>query len=290
MAVPIFLVITGYVSAMSFERKNTNYNLAYKPVEIISKLLRLIIPFLVVFTLQTIYHFLKHEELSVSIILMRFITGGEGPGSYYFIIMIQVVLIAPIIWWTVKKYCVSGIIICFVINLLYELVHATYGIPPKVYSLLVFRYLFILSYGFFLCYIEVAGRKKRLWVYICIGVIGFLVLAAINYFGVSKLDYNEWKNTSVFGVLWIVPIMLFLVGCNGLQYKPLELLGLSSYNIYLFQLLYYWTGIPSKLYSVVSITALRVLLNIIICVTGGVMFYKIESPVTKKIIMTLKGQ
>lgn len=45
MAVPVFMTITGYVSAISFQRHKHSLKACYQPFEIIGKWLRFIVPF-----------------------------------------------------------------------------------------------------------------------------------------------------------------------------------------------------------------------------------------------------
>ena len=50
MAVPMFMIISGYVGALSFERKGANLDNAYSFQSIFSKCLRFIVPFSFAYT------------------------------------------------------------------------------------------------------------------------------------------------------------------------------------------------------------------------------------------------
>ena len=53
MAVPVFMIISGYVSSKSFEKKQINkLAQAYEPFLILSKILRYTIPFIIVYMLS----------------------------------------------------------------------------------------------------------------------------------------------------------------------------------------------------------------------------------------------
>lgn len=56
MAVPVFMTITGYVSAISFQRHKHSLKACYQPFEIIGKRLRFIVPFWGVYILQIALH------------------------------------------------------------------------------------------------------------------------------------------------------------------------------------------------------------------------------------------
>ena len=88
--------------------------------------------------------------------------------------------------------------------------------------------------------------------------------------------------TSVFAVMYIVPIMMVLISkATFLHNKLLELLGKSSYNIFLVQMVYYLAGdeIINKLCSIVLV---RVILNILICCSVGIVFYFIREAACKR--------
>ncbi len=83
MAVPIFMVVTGYVSAVSYKRKGSySIKRAYKPGLLLSKCLRYIIPFIPAFIVGILLHiFGKHESFTMIGVIKDFITGGYGPGA-----------------------------------------------------------------------------------------------------------------------------------------------------------------------------------------------------------------
>ena len=75
--------------------------------------------------------------------------------------------------------------------------------------------------------------------------------------------------------------MLLLCKCN-IRCKVLELLGKASYNIFLVQMFYY-CYVANVVYSVIHNRMLQLIINICICVLGGIIFYVIEVPITEKI-------
>ena len=56
--------------------------------------------------------FLSHQ--GIVDILKALLGGGYGPGSYYTIIMLQVVLIAPVVYFVVKKFDFFGVVLWFI--------------------------------------------------------------------------------------------------------------------------------------------------------------------------------
>ena len=62
MAVPMFMVISGYVNAKSFEIKNIRcLEDAYQKSLLITKLIRFLVPFLITFALETVIQIIFHR-------------------------------------------------------------------------------------------------------------------------------------------------------------------------------------------------------------------------------------
>ena len=97
-----------------------------------------------------------------------------------------------------------------------------------------------------------------------------------------------WKNTALFPAMFIVPIAGWLIEKGHLSCKPLELFGKASFNIYLTQKFFYY-GIDNLCdgYFVHNIW-LQCLINIVICFAVGILFYTIETPITKRILAWFK--
>ena len=78
MAVPIFMLVTGYVSAMSFDKKTDgSIKSLYNINSTINKLVRYIAPFLCMFIVQTILEIeLKHREVNLLVWIEYFFKGG----------------------------------------------------------------------------------------------------------------------------------------------------------------------------------------------------------------------
>ena len=111
MAVPIFMIISGYVYAISYHRnKVESFSDAYNKKIIIKLFIRYTFPFLTIFIVECMIDFIWAIEVDnhrISVIYTLF-EGGVGPGSYYYPILIQLIFIYPIIYSLVKKYKFYG--------------------------------------------------------------------------------------------------------------------------------------------------------------------------------------
>lgn len=213
-----------------------------------------------------------------------FISGGAGPGAYYFPVMIQVVLIFPLIWIVVRKYHFKGLIICFWANVIYEVVKTYINMSPGMYRLCAFRYIFILAFGCFLFYMQ--GEEKKLG-YGIAGILGAIYIVIFNYTDARPIITDQWTVTSVFAVLFIVPIMRYLIKLNKLHNSLLELIGRASYNIFLAQMIYYWL-FAEKVYEIIHGTFAQLLVNLVVCCLFGIIYYRIENPITQRAIKFIR--
>lgn len=107
MAVPVFMIISGYMYAVSYKKNNINsIGDAYLAKNIINKILRFTIPFSIIFITEQIVYFLQNgQQYSKSILdfIHLFLIGGTGPGSYYYPVMIQFIFVYPVIFFYYKK-------------------------------------------------------------------------------------------------------------------------------------------------------------------------------------------
>ena len=74
---------------------------------------------------------------------------------------------------------------------------------------------------------------------------------------------------------------------NSIHNKTLELFGKASFNIFLVQMIYYL--VASKfLYPRIENVIVILIINLLVCLSVGVIFYKIETPITQKVIKLIK--
>ena len=281
MAVPIFMIVSGYVSALSFQKNNiTKIEKAYSMKAIIWKALRFIIPFLAVILIELVgINFMGHRySLAESIAL--FLRGGEGPGSYYTPVMLQFIFIFPVIYFLIKKKDLQGLIICGGINITYEILQRVYGMNEVCYRMLMFRYVFVIAFG---CYLAVGKEVIKFQYYIISLFLGLVFILVNSYLGYTPKIIIYWTSTSIIASLWIMPIISYMIVRLGkIHCKPLEILGKASYNIFLVQMVYYL--VLNNISNLFSNQWLLLFTSIVVCTIGGIIFYYIETPVTRKIM------
>lgn len=228
MAVPIFMVISGYVNYKSYDFKNVSgFGDAYNIREIIRKQIRYIIPALIF--IITGYLITKGTGIAPE--------GNLGPGSYYVPIMIEFVFVFPLIFFVIKKFGALGLFLCGGFNLLFEIFKTSIHMGEGMYRYLIFRYLLLIAFG---CFIASARFKMNKFTAVILTLVGAGFIILFSYTDYEPIILNYWSGTSFLPALFIVPLMAFLIiKCNGIHNKVLEVIGKASYEIYLTQMVFY---------------------------------------------------
>ena len=282
MAVPMFMIISGYVYSLSFEKHKINtIGKAYSLNNVLNKIIRYTIPFLIIFVIEIVIRSIeKGHILEPGNIFYIFLQGGYGPGAYYYPFLLQFIFVFPVIFFIIKKFDFKGLILCAVLNLLYEILKNAYYVNENCYRSLVLRYILVIAFG---CYLAI-GKKRIKWpVYLSCFLIGTAYIIVFKYFEITPKFTQWWTGTSFWASMFIFPIAAFLISKN-IKFKPLEIIGKASYNIFLVQMLYFWccADIIYGWFSSAN-TFLLLLINAVFCVTVGIVFYYIETPITKLI-------
>ena len=282
MAVPFFMLVTGYVYTKSFQKNGIEtLDSAYNKKYLLKNFIRYTIPYFIAFAIDFcaqvilyirnptgIKRFLVHE-------IALFLQGGNGPGSYYYPEMIQIMFLFPIIYALVKKYNWKGVLVVAFATFFFEVLKFPYMENEGQYRLLLFRYFMLIAFG---SYFAMNKMNRKHWI---LSVVGFCFIILFKYTNYSPKIFKWWTGTSMFPVLFIVPIFGFLVGKN-IKFAPLEKIGKASYNIFLTQMVYY-CYLYGKIKELLVNVYLNAVISIAICVIIGIVFYEIENRITKKV-------
>ena len=167
--------------------------------------------------------------------------------------------------------------ICLAINAVYELLRWSYGVSGDCYRLLIFRYIFVISLGIY-------ASKYSL------GIITSIVMTSIGGIFIALTFYGiyrpriitSWTSTCFISIMWVAPFVVCLIRNVKLRFFPLELLGRASYNIFLVQMVYYYVY-RKIIASLIDIWYVEFIVDILICVVTGILFYLVESRLTRKV-------
>lgn len=296
--VPIFVFISGYLYAGSFMRNGIEtLSQAYEFRFILAKILRILIPFTIAFTVEYILFRITGLftvnlfEYGLLAFAFDFLRGGYGQGSYYFPIFIQFIFIFPLIYFVIKKHRRKGLIFIFVANVFYEILKSAFYMNDIEYRLLFFRYIFVAAAGCYayLCEKNKKLEKKDIVIYICEFITGIFFICLFSYTNYTPKILVYWSSTSLVTCLYIIPMMRLLVLISNIKVRlyPLELIGKASYNIFLVQMIYYCI-FASDVTHMIGNYVLSIVVNIIICVSTGIIFYIIENMITSRMVKAIK--
>ena len=285
------MLLSGYFFAKGAERNIDAFektSLSKYMRGIWSQLVRLLVPYLLAFAVEMIGIALYRVVFHVSMlpndmsVLQLFLLGGRGPGSYYIPVMVQFCFLAPVLHRLIRRYPVKGLVISFTINLAMEILKTVINMDSELWRVLIFRYIFVIAAGMFY---QTCKKKIPLPYFISASVIGAVYLTLTMYFGIVPNVFIEWTDTNLIAVFWILTPMYFLIR-NESDIKSKVLHGISkigraSWDVFLVQMVYYYLC-ESIIARHVPIFAVRLVVNVVICVFVGLLFYRVEQPITSK--------
>lgn len=286
MAVPIFMIISGFTNTLSADKNNIDSLSQYfTKEELIPKLLRVILPYLVIVLLELLLGIFQEVifntgpfiSFSLKDFIFYFLTGGTTPGSYYILILIQFIFLYPFMFLAFKKLGKNSIILFFLVHLIFDALTTYLPIPAELYRVSIFRYLAFIVMGIALYYSYHTIRKYTGWLTI-LSVIYIWTYAYLGY--IPKL-FSKWTNTSLPIVFWA--LYLVILGMKYLEKENRNLvtylfsrIGKASYHIFLVQKIIFGFGL-NKLFNSMNLNIfLSSIISIILSCFLGIVFYDIE--------------
>ena len=276
MAVPVFMIISGYNFAMSNRKKiGGNLKKMYAWEMIKPKLIRFLVPFFTVCLIEIVLLVIEDKHINPPRI---FLLGAYGPGSYYVPIMIQLLVIFPIIYKLVEKNARLGIALSGAANLLFEISVKIFDMDKYYYRLSIGRYLLLIAFGCYL-YLYPEHRVKR-YQLISMFLIGLGYIVAVFGFDWDIILFGYWKTTAMPIAFYIFPIIILLfrrfyhIKLPGVIGNTLTWIGQASYHIFLVQMVYYHFELGGRIMASTWYIALP--FNILVTVAAGLAFYEAD--------------
>lgn len=241
MAVPVFMIISGYNFAMSNAKKAEGKLSKMYSWEILKpKLVRFLVPYLLVCIIEIPLRLAYGRDAGLA---RTFLEGGYGPGSYYVPVMMQLLLVFPIIYILIAKNAKLGIFLVGSVNLLFEVAVRVFEIEKHDYRLSVGRYLLLVALGCYL-YLYPKDRIKN-WQLATMFVIGVAYIVAVFELKYKLPLFRYWKTTAMPVAFYIFPIIVVLFRkfyystIPGSIGRLLTWIGQASYHIFLVQMVYF---------------------------------------------------
>lgn len=285
MAVPIFMIITGRLWSKSIMHKYASPFGGWKIEYLTKKVVGFGIPFLMAFLVEFVaYTIINGFDGTFNLFSM--LAGGIGPGSYYFPVLLQLLLIFPIILFVIRKWDYFGLWICFGACFIYEIVKVAYQMNEGCYRLLALRYIFIIAVGVYSAIGKKRIRTRTKVVSFCIGV---LFIGLTYYTEYEPKIFTFWTSTCMVSCLYIIPLfsLAYRFGKN-LKCWSLEILGKASYSIFLVQMVYYYCA-DKFVYELVQSKGIRLFINFFVIILVGLLFDYISGRIVKAVNKGLNG-
>lgn len=284
-AVPVFALITFYLTFLSLE-KNGGRIRGYYSVERLKRMSkRILLPFIVVTFVQCLMLVCVSRFHPLEIL----IEGGYGPGSYYVWIYLQIWLLAPLIFWLLKKNDVVGSIVvyvaCIALNVL-----CSYCCNNDAWRLLVVRYLSLSVIAWIWLRYSSYTKANKLYL-VLLGLLSLSYLLYFERFDVSPfVYYGSWRSQNYPVYFWTFVLVILCVKliaviprrlCNILVW-----LGVNSWEVFLAQM--FFIGCLSlnrfpRIYSF-GVTQISYIIFVFAASIGSVMIYnRLRSYLTRNL-------
>lgn len=277
MAVPVFMIVSGYNFAMSNCKKaEGKLGKMYGWSMIKPKLIRFLVPFFAICMIEMVLLAWEDREINPFRI---FLLGAYGPGSYYVPVMLQLLIIFPIIYVLVDKNAKLGITLAAIANLLFEIAVKVFEIDKYYYRLSVGRYILLIAFGCYL-YLHPEHRVKRYQMW-AMFLAGFAYIVAVFGFDQELVLFGYWKTTAMPVAFYIFPIVVVLFRkfyhstIPGVFGRLLTWIGKASYHIFLVQMVYYHFELGGPIMNAAWYIAVP--FNILISVPVGLAFYELDN-------------
>jgi len=292
MAVPIFMIVTGCTFSMSYNKKYSKITEMYKPKELIVRVLRFWIPFFFAFVFEVVMSaILLNMSFTPLSLVKAFLVGGPGlNGSYYIPVLVQLVFVFPLIFTAIKKHNNKGLLLCMTVNLIYEVLCSQLKINSGLYRILMPRYITYVALGCWLYFNSYRINKKFSVAAFTLG-FAYVIIRYYGLFGYTEpIIFKLWTATSMVIALYIFPVVSILIS-KLKNYSPTDsktnkiilTIGNASFHIFLVQMIYY-NLFNNYIINLFNYPVLNIPLNLMICITVGILFYNTEKGISKRIL------
>ena len=224
------------------------------------------------------------------------------PGSYYVILMLQLVFLFPFIYALYDQLHVKNklswileIIAVLLLQCFYELLTYLIDLDVQIYRLLLFRYVIFLYMGIVLYKAQSEDHScwKSMIKFLPVGFIYIFLMGYWNWQPEILFRYPTWYRSAAPVIFWVAPISAYMIGNGNAMINRMEnvklwrfisdkvqLLGQASYHIYIVQML--WFGL---LISRIDTSSWRKLIicavSMVICSVVGVVYYHIDQWISR---------
>lgn len=293
-AIPIFFIIQVFhVYKNGFDYRVPNIKKLWT---------RVLRPFLFIQLLIAILFLVSHPITDFRRYISHIMRmGGYGPGEYYPWVFVQIAFIGPMIAPIFKKLKPLQLLLFFIgVSQLIEVCTCFINVPDwPYYSLSCVRYIFLIYLGYILVTQGFAVNR----IAIVISVISLIATCYLTYSSQNYEPYffarTQWKYCHWICYFYIaylvIPCIKLAFGFLSSRFNNLAALikqiGKYSYEIYLFQMLYF-VAIYHYIYNLVNHITTHYILSSALCIIASIIFCitPLNIQILFKKVYTLIGQ
>lgn len=117
---------------------------------------------------------------------------------------------------------------------------------------------------------------KNKVIIVALSILGGVYIWMCNYYGYVPPIFSKWTVTSLPTVFWAFGLVILgfkylNIENNNILIRILSLIGKASFHIFLTQMVYFCFGLGK----------FNLIINLLACLIGGVIFYNFETKVLK---------
>lgn len=305
-AVPIFFIIYGITTSISISKKtDKSFWRIFNKDYFLKKAKRYYVPFLPFCILSIVYtHTIHYNAFDIIVFskeiflsLLGIFPPHGGPGDYFVSDLIQLIVLAPVLYITFRKSPVIFLIVAILTNIVFELIAPYFPDYEYMYRRCVIRYLSAIALGLYISedYLKnnfVNLREKKHCFVIPLFLFSFFCLI---HFNGSSIPFfrSEWGTQNVLSFFY--PLVIVVILLNHYKYlfkivnktliELIQTIGKASYHIFTFQIAYF-VFISSHIHKLLilgknvlpltMLVSIMIVANLIFTIFFGYLFYKVE--------------
>ena len=292
-AVPIFMICSIFAYCLAEDKKQGTILSWFSTKTFCKRIGYILIPFLVAIfaTVAGICIIADASWLPPSSVFQMVMQGGKGPGAYYTLLVMQLLMVFPFLRHAYNKNQMATVVTLVLVHVAYEFLCKTYKLDTDLYQVLIFRFFTHFALGFLL-YSYYEQLKGTALPAVCI-LIGAIYLHYTYWGDYRQVFVYKYVSVSLIPALYSFGILCYLFRLEPLLQRiqksligqallrPVLQTGKASYHIMLAQMVYFYfarrTGWEAQLGS----WPIALLVDVAICLIVGRIFYAIEAFIRK---------
>jgi len=302
-AVPIFIVIIGLNSAMSFTRRRYVLFKDWSPKDYFSRRCeRYYVPYIIIFLASLLVglyetHITGVNEINLSIFAVIGRLPIYGPGDYFIPIIFQFLFLFPVLFYFYQKRPKGLLVLCFAAGVAFQYsFYFLHLVSYAIYAQCIIRFLPVIALGFWISQDFGLFSKRNRYI-----LPGAILSVAILFFTELTTQTNILSSLAP-AMNLLYPLTFFyttLIIIAGIHYLPKEAkhrlgrtiacLGNASYHIFLVQIVYFGLFINLDVLNKLNpnsntlLTIVIFLANIMLCLGCGLLFMHATNKLLKQI-------